>query len=136
MTAQPSLFPSTSSTTAAPAAVVSLEDARPLLARLRIKAGLIPSAVVHLGVFSLQIAWSRDHDVFTASLWRTKQPATIQTMAFAPDDVETRGRSLWKTGNTWCLSEPGLEKLLASLVEVEVLSREPFHQPQPAGGEP
>ncbi len=121
MSAQPSLFPSTSSMPAAPA-VVSLEDARPLLARLRIKAGLVPSTVLHLGAFSLQMAWSRAHSVFTASIWPTFKPAHIQTMAFAPDDVETRGRSLWKTGNTWRLSDVGLEKLLTSLADVGVVA--------------
>ncbi len=143
MSDQPSLFPAPAP--AAPPQLVTAADARTRLAALRIKAGLMPSAVAQLGAFSVQLAYSRDHSTFTASVWRTGERASTQTMGLQPPYLETRGRSNWMTGNTWRLSEPGLEKLLACLVEAEVLSPETstptrplsiVDQSHPAGGEP
>jgi hypothetical protein len=97
-------------------------DARTRLAALRIKAGLMPSTVAQLGPFSVQLAYSREHSTFTASVWRTGERASNQTMGLQPPHLETRGRSNWMTGNTWRLSTAGLDILISALIEADVIA--------------
>ncbi len=122
MSDQPSLFPPPAPAPAAPPQLVTAADARTRLAALRIKSGLMPSAVAQLGAFSVQLAYSRDHSTFTASVWRTGERASIQTMGLQPLHLETRGRSNWMIGNTWRLSAAGLDTVISALIEVDVIA--------------
>jgi hypothetical protein len=119
---QPSLFPAPAAPAPAAPPLTTAADARTRLAALRIKAGLMPSTVAQLGAFSVQLAYSRDHSTFTASVWRTGERASTQTMGLQPPHLETRGRSNWMTGNTWRLSTAGLDILISALIEADVIA--------------
>ena len=121
--------------------LVSSTEARLQLAALRIKSGLVPGRAAELGAFSVSIGHSSEAKSFTASVWRTLAPRTRQTMGLTKEDVETRGRSLWITGNTWRLTTAGIDKLITNLINVDVVNRDditpkPTPNTEPQGSRP
>jgi hypothetical protein len=92
-------------------------DLEEKFANLRVKPGLRDGATQKLGGgWEATLGYSRAESLFV--VWLRRPDGKIGTMRLPDEDVETRGRSQWKTDNTWRLSSRGLEHVLPFVRQV------------------
>ena len=84
---------------------------------LRIKPGLRSNEPRKLPVpgWRSGFHYDRDRQVFAATVYVDSRSST---MGFTEQDVETRGKSQWKTDNVWRLSETGIAKLTTAIINL------------------
>ena len=102
---------------------LSTEVVRPVLAKLRVKPGLRWTGTHPIaGPWGISFEYDREQRQFFCTLSRDARSSTMYLQA---SDVETRGKSLWLTDNTWRLSPVGLDKVESSILAVA--AKEPGH---------
>ena len=92
------------------------ESLLPILQKLRVRSGLVGESKLIEGPWRVGFFYDRDGKNFELVLCYNAQ---CKHLPLAKDDVETRGRSMWMTSNTWRLSPSGMAKGESILKAVE-----------------
>ena len=105
-------------------APVSKQAAEAALAKLRVKSGLI-GTTQKVGDYYFAFAYSREHKAFTMGVSTRNDRG--QVMGLEKGDTETKGRSQWMTDNNFRLTPAGIDKVVKSLQNIEVIAASALH---------
>ena len=87
---------------------MSIEILSNVLKKLRVKSGLVGESKSLFGPWRVGFFYSKEEPAFVFDLYYNDRKKSIRLL---PDDVETRGKSNWRTNNTYRLTPSGVARI-------------------------